>query len=221
MCAGGLISIGIFISMRVAQGFADALGALLSGVMFSIALNLIVIWRLELFTGNALITTAGVSKGLMNAKTLAAILLVSYAGNLAGVLITTALAYFPGVISDDVLNYIFEVCRTKMSAAPHTVFSRGVFCNVLICAAILCSYYLENECAKIFVVTISVTAFIYLGFEHSIADMAAFSLYAYAGGDLGEIVPFILNVSLGNLAGGALLVGLPYIAVTADRRRDV
>lgn len=217
-CAGGLIAIGILISMRIAYNFADAWGVILSGVMFSIALNLIVIWRLELFTGNAMITALGVSREGMRLKDAAAILLVSYAANLLGVLIITALSYFPGLIADDIVGFICDACISKMDAAPVTVFVRGVFCNVLICAAILCSYYLENECARIFIVTISITTFIALGFEHSIADMAACSIYAYAGGDLDEIVPFILNVSAGNLAGGVLLVALPYAVVTGKRK---
>lgn len=217
MCAGGLIAIGILISMRISYNFADAWGALLSGVMFSIALNLIVIWRLELFTGNAMITALGVPRKIMGLKTAAAILAVSYFGNLLGVLLITALSYFPGLIGADVLDYISEVCILKLSAAPQAVFFKGVFCNILICAAILASYYLENECAKIFVVTISITTFMCLGFEHSIADMAALSLFAYRGGSLGDIIPFLINVSLGNLVGGALLVAAPYAAVTAKK----
>lgn len=217
-CAGGLIAIGILISMRIAYNFADAWGVLLSGVMFSIALNLIVVWRLELFTGNAMITVLGVSRSHMSLKSAAAILLISYAANLLGVLIITALAYYPGLIDEDVVSFICNACISKMAAAPLTVFVRGIFCNVLICAAILCSYYLDNECARIFIVTISITTFIALGFEHSIADMAACSIYAYAGGDLGEIAAFILNVSFGNLAGGALLVALPYAVITGKRR---
>ena len=67
-----------------------------------------------------------------------------------------------------------------------------------------------------------VMVFITSGFEHVVANMTTFSLGLYGGlpgADLVEMARNIALVGLGNLIGGALLVGAAYAYRSRPRRR--
>ena len=71
----------------------------------------------------------------------------------------------------------------------------------------------NEEVAKILVLVPIVFIFVYLGFEHSIANMATFSMAMLGGGVLtmGEALHNLFFSTVGNVVGGVLLVGLPFI----------
>ncbi|MEG1578433.1 MAG: formate/nitrite transporter family protein, partial [Oscillospiraceae bacterium] len=72
-------------------------------------------------------------------------------------------------------------------------------------------FRLKSESGKILVITLVITTFVLAGFEHSIANMAFFSLYALLvpGADFLAMGHNLLWSTLGNLLGGAVLLGLP------------
>ena len=64
--------------------------------------------------------------------------------------------------------------------------------------------------------------FVYLGFEHSIANMGTFSMAMLGGGTLtvGQALHNLLYSTLGNVVGGALLVGLPFTYLNPREREE-
>ena len=72
-------------------------------------------------------------------------------------------------------------------------------------------FRLQSETAKAIVVFLTITTFVLTGLEHSIANMAYFTLYALLlpGADFAAMGWNLLWVTLGNLLGGAVLLGLP------------
>ena len=60
-------------------------------------------------------------------------------------------------------------------------------------------------------ITLAITTFVLTGLEHSIANMAYFALHALlnGGADWAAMGWNLLWVTLGNLLGGAVLLGLP------------
>ena len=78
------------------------------------------------------------------------------------------------------------------------------------CLAVWSAARLRSESARLVVVFGCVMVFITSGFEHVVANMTTFSLGLYAGlpgASVVEMARSIALVGLGNLIGGALLVG--------------
>jgi len=63
--------------------------------------------------------------------------------------------------------------------------------------------------------------FVYLGFEHSIANMGTFSMAILGGSALtvNEALHNLLYSTVGNIIGGVLLVGLPLLSYGKNRCR--
>jgi formate/nitrite transporter FocA (FNT family) len=103
----------------------------------------------------------------------------------------------------------------------------GILCNVLVCLAIWLSYSARSTTDRILAVVPPVAAFVAAGFEHSVANMyfLPFALLvaqldpafvAARGADVqgltwgAFLVRNLLPVTIGNLLGGAGLVGGVY-----------
>ncbi len=79
----------------------------------------------------------------------------------------------------------------------------------------------EEEITKVYTLIFIVFIFVYLGFEHSIANMGTFSIAILGGGTLtlSEALHNLLFSTIGNVVGGAMLVGLPFTYLN-PRERD-
>jgi len=109
-------------------------------------------------------------------------------------------------------------------------FFLGILCNVLVCLAVWLSYGARTITDKVLAVIFPVSAFVAAGFEHSVANMylvpiglllKTFAPAEFiASGTLGAVnldaltLPsFLLSlipVTLGNIVGGGVLVGVVY-----------
>jgi nitrite transporter NirC len=80
----------------------------------------------------------------------------------------------------------------------------------------------HEEVAKILVLILVVFIFVYLGFEHSIANMGTFSRAMLGGGSLtlADAWHNLLFSTAGNLVGGVLLVGLPFTYLNPREREE-
>jgi formate/nitrite transporter len=221
--AGVFISLGAaFYTVTVAgAGLDGGLGRVAGGLAFSLGLILVVIGGAELFTGNNLIVMAWADRRI----TMAALLRnwgIVFVGNFAGALGTVALVAFSGVLGLDggqVAETAREISRGKLALTPETAFFRGVLCNVLVCLAIWLSYASHRVSGKILAILFPVTAFVALGFEHSIANMYLIPIGFVAGVEV-DIWGFIANlvpVTAGNIVGGGILVALVYWLVYGKR----
>jgi nitrite transporter len=72
------------------------------------------------------------------------------------------------------------------------------------------------------VLILIVFIFVYLGFDHSIANMGTFSMAILGGGTmtLGEALHNLLYSTVGNVIGGVLLVGLPFTYLNPREREE-
>ena len=88
-------------------------------------------------------------------------------------------------------------------------FLRGILCNVLVCLAVWMSFAAHHVAGKILAIVLPITAFVALGFEHSIANMYFIPVAMLAGAENLDVAGFIGNllpVTLGNIVGGGVLV---------------
>lgn len=223
--AGGFIGLGAMfftvVTSDPALGFAG--GRLLSGVAFSLGLILVVIAGAELFTGNNLLVMAWVSRRLGTGRLLAH-LAVIYAANLAGAAGLATLVAWSGLDrmnGGEVGRAMVSVAAAKCALPFGEAFLKGVLCNLLVCLAVWLAMAGRTVTDKIPAIVFPITAFVACGLEHCVANMylipqgilVASSIAPAAGVALPDWAGFVRNlvpVTLGNLAGGAGLVGLVY-----------
>ena len=108
--------------------------------------------------------------------------------------------------------------QAKASLSFGDAFVRGILCNFLVCIAVWMASAAKSVPGKILAVFFPIMTFVVAGFEHSVADMyyltaglltaaqtgAAAAGLTWSRALLGNLLP----VTLGNLVGGVLLVGV-------------
>lgn len=216
--AGAFISIGALFFTVVVTGsnFGFGVTRLLGGVAFSVGLILVVVAGAELFTGNNLIAMAWASRLIGTREVLRSWLIV-YVGNVVGCLGTLLL-----VLGTDVGELAYgavgqtaiQIARAKSELTVMQGFTRGILCNALVCLAVWLAIGARSVTDKILAVVFPVTAFVVIGFEHSIANWFLLP-FGYALDQSGTVSASgvarnLVAVSVGNIVGGTLLVGGVY-----------
>lgn len=97
---------------------------------------------------------------------------------------------------------------------------RGILCNILVCIAVWMSFAAKEVPGKLFTSFWPVMVFVLCGFEHCVADMyfgVAALLTAAEYGIAAEgltwfrfLIQSLLPITLGNIVGGAGVVGFGY-----------
>jgi len=216
LLAGAFIAFGAMFYTLVVADSALGLGPtrLLGGVAFSLGLILVVIAGAELFTGNNLIVMAWADRKISTGELLRNWVLV-YAANLAGALGSVVFVYLSGTLDlggGAVARAAAGITEAKLQLDWQQAFARGLLCNALVCLAVWLSMAAHSVSGKILAIVFPITAFVALGFEHSVANMYLIPIGMLAGGEI-DPAAFLANlvpVTLGNIVGGAGLVALVY-----------
>jgi formate/nitrite transporter len=223
LLAGAFIAFGAMFYTLVMTGSGLGFGParLLGGVAFSLGLILVVVGGAELFTGNSLIVMAWAGRKIGTAALLRNWTLV-YAANFAGALGTVVLVYFSGLLElggGSVGETAAAIAAGKLRLGFLEAFTRGILCNVLVCLAVWLCFAAHDVAGKILAILFPITAFVALGFEHSVANMYLIPVGMLAGSgiDVGGFVGNLVPVTLGNIVGGGGLVALVYWLVYLRR----
>lgn len=199
---------------------------ILSGLLFPGGLTLVVLMGGELFTGNCLMCISVLEKQAKLSGVLKKWAAV-YVGNLAGSLFTAfACAKFGQMnySGGGLAVFTMKLAASKCSLPFENAFVLGVFCNILVCFAVLAAMSAKDTAGKVLGLFFPICFFVVCGFEHSVANMyyvpvalLAKDLPAYAGvleGIDGSCLTWgrflmgnLLPVTLGNMVGG-LAVGI-------------
>lgn len=222
--AGAYIGIAVVLMVSAAGGLSVAGSPwtkLVQGLVFGVALTLVFAAGGELATSNMMTLTQGVIRRTIGWRPAAGTLAFSFVGNLAGAAIFAAMVHASGVLAPETAagKMLAGILATKAAEPSGQLFWRGVLCNMLVCLAMWSAMRLTSEGAKLFVIFWCLLAFITSGFEHVVANMTTFSLGVLGGlpgATLAEFGHNLLFVGLGNLVGGAIVVGAAY-AVVAGR----
>ena len=132
-----------------------------------------------------------------------------------------------------------KIAATKCGLSFGSAFVMGILCNILVCAGVVCSLCGKDLPGRAIGAFVPVCFFILGGFEHCVANM-----YYIPAGILANSVPkyaemaaaagidtsaltwgnFVVNnlvpVTLGNIAGGMLFVGLPLYLIHSAKIRE-
>ncbi len=235
LLAGAYIAIGGFFSSTVLVGseaIPYGISKMLAGFAFCTGLILVVVGGAELFTGNNLIAMAWANKKITFSKLLRNWAIV-YFGNFVGSVIIAATIFLGGQYlfsGGQVGLWALKIAEGKFALQPSQMFFLGILCNVLVCLAVWLTYSAKTTTCKIMAIIFPITAFVAAGFEHSVANMyfgtIAILIKNFAGQSFwssigktaqdfshlspGAMANNLLWVTLGNIVGGALFVGISY-----------
>ena len=221
LLAGAFIALGAVFMTVVLTGAGDlpwGVTRLLAGLVFSLGLILVILGGAELFTGDSLMIVACASRRITVRALLRAWAIV-YAGNIVGALGTAALvllAEFHAGGGGAVGRTALAVAHAKAGLATMPLFFSAVLCNVLVCLAVWMSFGARSTTDKVVVIVPPIAAFVAAGFEHSIANWFLLPYALLLAHDTGGALTVtnaahnLLVSTIGNLAGGSLLVGAIY-----------
>ncbi len=231
--AGAFIAFGAAFYTVVMQDAASANAGvmrLLGGLAFCLGLILVVVAGAELFTGNNLLVLAWMDGRISIAKLLRNWVIV-YLGNFVGALGLVLLMWASGLWSagDGVVGAkAVSIAQGKVNQSFIEAVARGVLCNALVCLAVWLCFAGHSVADKILAILFPISAFVALGFEHSVANMYFIPAGMLAQSDISVVteagvveattllsvsdflVANLLPVTLGNILGGGVFVALVY-----------
>lgn len=227
LTAGRMLILGVLAGMFIALAGVGASiggsigGKLASALIFPVGLIMVVIAGSELFTGNNLMITSWIRGKITLAKLLKNWLIV-FAGNFIGAVAVAFLVVCSGAL-DGISDSVVATASFKNDLSFTNAFIRGVFCNFLVCIAVWMAFSADTVAGKVLAIFGPIFLFVLCGFEHSIANLfygPAGVFVALKNGIALEGLSFggfmlnnILPVTLGNIVGGALVVGFSYYLV--------
>ncbi len=232
--AGAFVALGAVFATTVTAGGSLPYGIsrLLAGLVFCLGLVLVVVAGAELFTGNNLIVMAAASGKVTIAQLLRNWAIV-YAGNFLGAIATAALVFVSGqhTFGSGVIGLnALAIANAKCQIGIVQAIALGILCNALVCLAVWLCFSARSTTDKILSIIFPVTAFVAAGFEHSVANMyfipiglfirsaASTNFWTTVGQtashyDALSWSNFVMNlvpVTIGNILGGAVMVGSVY-----------
>ena len=219
LMAGAYVGMGIILVFTLGGRLDPSVRPLVMGACFGIALTLVVFAGSELFTGHTMFMTIGCLQRKIGVKDLSKIWSASWLGNLIGAML---LAYIyaggGGALFKESADLLNNVASAKMNKSLSQLISLGILCNWLVCLALWTSARTKSDAAKCVLIFWCLFAFIASGFEHSVANMTVFSIALL--GDHPDTISLLgagynlLWVTLGNIGGGALFMGMAYWLAT-------
>lgn len=233
--AGMFIGMGAAGSNVAAHNIGNVgVARLIAGTVFPVGLMMVILLGAELFTGDCLAIMA-VSDKKIKALDFIKLLLIVYIGNFVGGFIFSLLIYFSNQLnySAGLLGaYTINVAVNKVNLDFGVALISGILCNILVCAAVLMANCSKDISGKLLVCFFVIMLFVTSGFEHCVANMyyitagllakmnptyvsVAMEQYGISQQKLDglNVISFLyknlLPVTIGNIIGGSLFVGLP------------
>lgn len=235
IAAGFFIGIGAEASSLAMHGISNVgLARTVAGAVFPIGLMLIVLLGGELFTGNCLISMAVYDKKA-KLKGMIRNLTIVYISNFIGAALMAWMINNCGQLnfSDGGAGaFTIKVALGKVGIDTIQAIVSGILCNVLVCLTIFMAATAKDVAGKCIAIFFPIFVFVISGFEHCVANMyyipvgifaAHNPLYAakatelygitaeqLSGLNFGSMFSNLIPVTIGNIIGGMVFVGLLY-----------
>ena len=168
----------------------------------------------ELFTGNNFVMAVGVYNKTVSVKDMVKVWVVSYIGNFVGAFLLSAMFVYSKASHTIMVDYYNSFIYSKISAGVPELLLRGILCNFLVCMAVLVGTKLKSESGKLIIMFCIIMSFVVAG----IANMSTFSIGYMLLGNIGTVavIKSMLAVTIGNILGGAVLLGVPVQVMKAE-----
>lgn len=244
--AGAMIAFGAAISSVAAHNITDVgIARLAAAVVFPVGLMMVILFNAELFTGDCLVAMSIFDRKIRIVSCVR-LLATAYIGNFIGAIMIAALILFCGQLdySSGLLGaYTIKIAVSKVNLSFVEAFTSGILCNILVCAAVLMAACAKDVTGKLLVCFFVIMLFVTGGFEHCVANMyyitaglfamtkpeyvkVAMDTYSFSADYLSTLnigsffLKNLLPVTLGNIIGGSVLVGIPVFYLNKDRKKS-
>ena len=220
------------------------LARLVAGCIFPVGLMMIVFVGGELFTGDCLMIM-GCLHGSYSLWSMLQVLTVVFFSNFLGAALLAALVSSSSQFgfSGGLLGaFTIKVALGKVTMSFGSAFVSGILCNLFVCIAVLMAAAAKDIAGKVWAIFFPIMAFVVSGYEHCVANMyyipagifaaandtyvqAAMYQYGYSEAQLESLnwmnflVKNLIPVTLGNIVGGMVLVGLPLYLIHREKLR--
>lgn len=228
--AGTFIAFGCATTTTATHSLTDvSTGKLISGLLFCGGIFMVLLMGAELFTSNCLLLISVLDKKIRAVQMLKSLVFV-YIGNfIGGMLVAYCGANFGQMNYSDggLAVYTIKQAIGKSTMPFENALVLGIFCNMLVCTAVLCSLCAKDVAGRFFGTFLPIAFFIICGFEHCVANMYYISagifashIPAYAakaaeaGLDLSVLTwgnffgANLLPVTIGNILGGMAIAAI-------------
>jgi len=225
LLSGALLGFATTVAFSAnAQGLPPVVGA----VLFPAGFAMIVVLGLELVTGSfALLPSAWVAKQATLSR-VAANLLWVFVGNLIGGCLyagmyAAVMTQFHRVPAAGAGALIVAAAQAKTlgyeklgAAGIWLVLIKSVLCNWMVCMGVVMGMSSRSTLGKIAACWLPIFIFFALGYEHSVVNMFVIPAGIWMGAPVSLSDWWLWNqlpVTLGNLIGGFLFVGIPMLSM--------
>ena len=230
--AGFYISSGALCSTVCSYRMTGGESRYFSGLVFPIGIMLCLCAGAELFTGNCLLVIPLFCRRILISEMLIFWGIV-YLGNFLGCFIMSLLIVYGHVTNlfeSGLAQSFLSAATSKTTLSFGDAFVKGILCNFFLSLSIWVSLGAKDLFSKIVGLWSPVLLFISCGFEHCVENMfyipcGLFASYEYKLTrnklDWGRLFyKNLIPVTLGNICGGAILIGLGYwfIYFTPDEK---
>lgn len=246
MLAGAMIGFGAATSNVAAHMITNVgLARLVAGLVFPVGLMMVILLGAELFTGDCLMAMS-VPAGSQKNLDVIRVLVVVYLGNILGAVILTGLIVMSGQLdySGGILGaYTIKVALGKVNLSASKAISSGILCNILVCAAVLMAMASKDITGKLLASFFTIMLFVTSGFEHCVANMYYLTAGLFAKENAGYvaraleqygitaeqldslnmgnvIVSNMIPVTIGNILGGIIFLGLPLYYLNNHKNKN-
>lgn len=243
--AGMFIACGASASSVAMHAVSNVgLARLVAGCVFPVGLMMIVFVGGELFTGDCLMVM-GCVHGRFSALDMIRVLVIVFVSNLIGAAGLAAMVSASGQyqFTGGMLGaFTIKVAMGKVNLSFFTAFLSGILCNIFVCVAVLMAASAKDIGGKVWAIFFPIMAFVVSGYEHCVANMyyipagifaasnasyaeAAASAYGYTAEQMAALnwtnffVRNLVPVTLGNIVGGMIFVGLPLYLIHKEKLR--
>lgn len=207
ICAGAAIAVGGLLNIIAKAYIPDPWGKIVGSVLFPVGLIMVCFLSFALFTGKVGYTLNNKPKYLLY-------LLTIYLGNLAGALGMGFLVFLltQNVTAIREVSHTIAVNKATFSGVGQyfEVFGFACLCGMLVYIAVFNYKSFKHIVWKVIGIIIPIGLFVYLGFDHCVANMFYFmnGFYGSAFTTAGVYINLAI-VTLGNSVG-AILLNIPF-----------
>ena len=221
------------------------IGKMLSGLLFTSGLVMVLLAGAELFTGNCLVII-GVLEKRVKVLSLLRNWTIVFVGNFIGgaglafaINRTTQLS----MDNNELAAYAINTALGKCTLSFENAFIMGILCNILVCVAVWISWGAKDFAGKVLGLFLPIWVFITSGYEHCVANMyyiptgilaksnneyvaAAIEKYGISLEQLEELnwsnffIDNLIPVTLGNIIGGLLFIGVIYWCIYIKKDKN-
>jgi formate/nitrite transporter len=216
---GCYVGMGAMVSLAVAGNSAGLAAAdpglqkFIFAALFPMNLLLVQQCGGMLYTGNTASMMAAVCEKRVSWNDMGRVLLLSWMGNLFGCALFAIACKYAGVMEGGAGALAAKTLFAKTSADLAPVLIKAIFCNWLVCLAVVLSTQAKDMGGKYIAIWLPVSTFVSIGFEHSVANMFLLpaGLMSQDTITVGQaLTKNLIPVTIGNGLSGALLVGATF-----------